>query len=170
MKKLLSVLGQVALWSCVAVLTGCSSAVTWKENGNGNIDLTKGGKVAVTSSCAMPAFEQDFLKKQAQENINKVLTGNADAPDAYQINIAINKYDPGNAFARSMLIGLGQMHLYGKIEILEGNPATVVCSGDIKKDYCVGGIAGGCATMQKDVITPVGKDIANAIGKKKVKK
>ena len=62
-----------------------------------------------------------------------------------------------------MLIGLGQMYLYGNVEIKNGSPPVIIRSGSFKKNYCVGGLVGGLATMQKDMLPKVGLAIADAI-------
>ena len=117
------------------------------------------------ASCEMPSADLTYLQTDIQQKLREVLSGNPDVPDAYRIDVTITRYDKGNAFARFMLIGLGQMYLYGTVEISQGEPPVVLWQGDFKKNYCLGGIAGGMATMQKSVLPNVGKAIANAIQK-----
>ncbi len=149
---------------CVAsVLTGCMATQPVKWTKTAPMDMKKGGKVAVTASCEMPPSDLTFLQTDLQQKVREVLSGNPDLPDAYKIEVKITKYDKGNAFARFMLIGLGQMYLYGTVEVKQGEPPVVIREGDFQKNYCVGGIAGGMASMQKDVLPTVGKAIADAI-------
>ena len=160
---------QVLLMSALVMLTGCMATqpVTW--NKAEEMNLAKGGKVAVEASCEMPPTDLAFLQTDIQEKVKSVLAGNENARDAYKIEVAITKYDKGNAFARFMLIGLGQMYLYGTVEITQGNPPVVIRAGDFKKNYCVGGLVGGTASMQKDVLPKVGKAIADAIAAQQAK-
>lgn len=154
---------RILLVPALIFLTGCMATqpITW--NKTDEMDLAKGGKVAVDASCEMPPADLAFLQTDIQEKVKAVLSGNENGRDAYKIEVTITKYDKGNAFARFMLIGLGQMYLYGTVEITQGNPPVVIREGEFKKNYCVGGIAGGMATMQKDVLPKVGKAIADAI-------
>jgi len=154
---------QFLLVPALVILTGCMATqpVTW--NKSGDMDLTKGGKVAVEASCEIPPADLAYLQTDIQEKVKAVLTGNDNTRDAYKVEVTITKYDKGNAFARFMLIGLGQMYLYGTVEITQGNPPVVIREGEFKKNYCVGGLVGGTASMQKDVLPKVGKAIADAI-------
>jgi hypothetical protein len=127
--------------------------------------LDQRGKVAVEASCEMPSADITYLQGDIQQKVREVLSGNPDLPDTYKVEVTITKYDKGNAFARFMLIGLGQMYLYGTVEIKQGEPPVVIRAGEFKKNYCVGGMMGGMASMQKDVLPKVGQAIADAIKK-----
>ena len=83
--------------------------------------------------------------------------------DTYNINVTITRYDEGDAFARFMLIGLGQMYLYGTVEITEGNSSISILMGEFRKNYCAGGLIGATATMESNVLPKVGDAIADAI-------
>jgi hypothetical protein len=117
----------------------------------------------VDSECKIPIDDLAFLSVSIQTNVNTVLTGDEKAADAYKITVVITEYDKGNAFARFMLIGLGQMDLHGSVTVSETGNAVVVRDGEFKKNYCVGGIMGGSATMRKDVLPQVGIAIAMAL-------
>lgn len=149
---------------CMAgLLAGCLAIQPVKWSKNAPMDMSKGAKVEVRASCQMPSPDVAYLQTDIQQQVNKVLTGGTDIPDAYKIDVTITKYDKGSAFARFMLIGLGQMYLCGTIEIKQGEPPVVIRAGGFQKNYCVGGIAGGMATMQKDVLPTVGQAIADAL-------
>ena len=155
----------IGLVFMASLFTGClaTQPVTWTKTAP--MDLSKGGKVSVTAACDIPASDMSYLQTNIQTKVRDVLAGNPDLPDAYKIEVSITKYDQGNAFARFMLIGLGQMYLDGTVEIKQGEPPVVVRQGDFKKNYCVGGIIGGSATMQQTVLPKVGQAIADAIKK-----
>ena len=155
----------VALVLVTGLIAGCGTQpITWTKNAP--LDLTRGGKVAVNSACSVPQVHLDYLQTDIQKNVGKVLAGDPDSPDAYSINVTITKYDEGSAFARFMLIGLGQIYLYGTVEVNEGNPPVAVRQGDFKKNICIGGIAGASVSMDKSVLPTVGPSIAEAIKKK----
>ena len=153
------------LWNlCIVILfTGCTATqpVVWRTAGD--MDLTKGGKVSVTAACEVAPHHIDYLQNDIQQKVKTVLTGSEVDPDAYSLEVKITRYDEGSAFDRFMLIGLGQMYLYGTVQVTHGEPPAVVREGDFKKNYCVGGIVGGMATMEKDVLPTVGGAIVNAI-------
>lgn len=160
---------QLLFFPILVLMTGCMATqpVTWHKAGE--MDMTKGGKVAVTSSCVMPPADVAYLQSDIQQKVQAVLQGSRNAPDTYRIEVTITKYDKGSAFARFMLIGLGQMYLDGTVEIKQGDPPVVIRAGDFRKNFCVGGIAGGLATMQKSVLPQVGTAIADAIKKQQAK-
>lgn len=155
----------IGLMVSACLLAGCASTQPVKWTTSAPMDLTKGGKVAVTASCEVPPSDLTYLQGDIQQKVRDVLSGNPDLPDSYKVEVTITKYDKGNAFARFMLIGLGQMYLYGTVEIKQGEPPVVIRQGDFKKNYCVGGMVGGMASMQKDVLPKVGEAIADAIKK-----
>jgi len=153
----------LVLLAAVVMVTGCATQpVEWKP-GAGPIDSGKGAQVTVSAKCEMPNADLDFLQDDITKRVRDVLRGNNTAPDAYQVVVAITRYDKGNAFARFMLIGLGQMYLYGTVEVKQGDPPVVIRSGEFKKNYCVGGLAGGMATMQKTMLPKVGEAIAEGL-------
>lgn len=154
----------IFLSAAVFMLSGCAGQpVVW--NKAGGLDLTKGGKVSVKAapSCSVPPESLVVLQGDIQSNVSSVFTGDREAQDAYSVEVTITEYDEGNAFARFMLIGLGQMYLYGDVVIMQGLPPVVVREGGFKKNFCAGGLIGAAATMQKDVLPKVGKSIAEAI-------
>lgn len=159
----MSMMRTVVVLCAMSVLTGCMATQPVKWTKTGPMDLTKGGKVTVTASCEMPDVDLTYLQTDVQQKVREVLSGNPEVADAYKVQVTITKYDKGNAFARFMLIGLGQMYLYGTVEIKQGEPPVTIREGEFQKNYCVGGIVGGTASMRKDVLPNVGKAIADAI-------
>lgn len=159
MNKIIEALGILCI---TASFMGCASQpVIWRNMGP--VDLTKGVKVGVEAACEMPAEDVSFLQSDIQSKVAAVLAGNKGDADAYRVKVVITKYDKGNAFARFMLIGLGQMHLDATVEVSQGEPTVVIREGTLSKNYAVGGLVGGSATMQKNVLPLVGKAIAEAI-------
>jgi hypothetical protein len=154
---------RIGLIVVASFFVGCTATQPVKWNLCAPIDLKKGVKVLVEASCKMPSADISYLQGDIQQKVRKVLAGNPELSDAYKIKVTITRYDKGNAFARFMLIGLGQMYLYGTIEVKQGNPPVVIRSGKFKKNYCIGGISGGIARMEKDVLPKVGKAIADAV-------
>lgn len=127
------------------------------------MELKKGGLVQVEAQCDVPEHELVYLRQNIQNKVDAVLEGSKAAGDAYTIKVVITKYDEGNAFARFMLIGLGQMYFHAEIEVTAGRPPATIRSGSMEKQYCVGGLIGGSATMHDDILEKVGQAIADAI-------
>ena len=148
---------------CAVMFVGCAAnqSVEWTKAKP--LDYDRGAKVCVTAACIMPNSEIAYLETDIQENVDKVLTGNSHDASPYRITIEVTRYDEGNSFGRFMLIGLGQMYLYGTVKVEEGEPPVVVRQGSFKKNYCVGGLIGGFASMQNNVLPKVGPDIAEAL-------
>ncbi len=158
MRKLLTV------FVFLFIITGCATQpMVWQKAGA--LDMSKGCNVKVSASCKMPQRDIEYLQSDIQREASAVLQGSKDIPDAYNMTVNITKYDKGNAFARFMLIGLGQMYLDGDIEIQQGNPPDLVRQGQFKKNYCVGGIVGGLATMEKDMLPKVSESVSDALRK-----
>ena len=155
---------KVFLLSSITILfLGCAGQqkVLWTKTGE--IDYNKGCKVELEADVFVPEDEMDFMKKSITKEVQKVITGSDTLSNLYLITVTITKYDEGSAFARFILIGLGQMKLFGTIEITQGEPTVVIREGEFKKVYAVGGILGATATMRKDVTSKIGGAIAKAI-------
>jgi len=60
----------------------------------------------------------------------------------------LSKYDKGNAFARAMLAGLGQIHINGKVDIYQMPDHTLVGEFDLNKTFAWGGIYGAATSME----------------------
>lgn len=159
----MTIIRMLAVMCMGGLFTGCMATqpVTW--NKSGPLDRSKGARVVVAAACHVPPSDLAFLQSDVQRQVSSVLPGTGDTPDAYTVNLNITRYDAGNAFARFMLIGLGQMYLDGTVQVTGGDTSAVVREGAFRKNYCVGGMVGGMATMQKDVLPKVGPTVAAAL-------
>ncbi len=85
----------------------------------------------------------------------------ADANGALKMNIHFTKFDRGNAFARAMLIGLGQIVIEADVTLSDSSGHTV---GEYKvaKDFALGGIAGATTTVD-DVEDGFAKSVAAVV-------
>jgi uncharacterized protein DUF4410 len=64
------------------------------------------------------------------------------------VDLHLSRYDKGNAFARAMLVGLGQIHIDGKVDIYQMPDHTLVGEFDLKKTFAWGGIYGAATSME----------------------
>ena len=84
----------------------------------------------------------------------------ADQPpgQALKMNIHFTRFDRGNAFARGMLIGLGQIHIEGTVSLDDAGGKTVAQYA-VVKDFAIGGIVGATTTVE-DVEDGFAKSVA----------
>jgi len=67
----------------------------------------------------------------------------------YLVKVHITKYDKGNAFARFMIAGAGQIHVDGIITVYELPSKQKVEEFKITKTFAWGGIYGGTTTIKE---------------------
>ncbi|MGD0865371.1 MAG: DUF4410 domain-containing protein [Rhizomicrobium sp.] len=82
----------------------------------------------------------------------------AGTPSAYQMKIHMTRFDRGNSFARFMLVGLGQIHIEGTVD-LDDSSGKSVAQYKVVKDFALGGVAGGTTTVE-DVEEGFAKSVA----------
>jgi len=94
--------------------------------------------------------EKERITYLINENIYKMkLSNNNDNGTDYEVHVLLTRYDKGNAFARAMLIGLGQMHITGDIKLVNGTDNKTLGEFTSNKDLILGGLAGAVATIDK---------------------
>jgi len=84
---------------------------------------------------------------------------------ALRMKIHFTRFDRGNAFARAMLIGLGQIRIEANVT-LEDASGKVFGSYAIAKDFALGGIA-GATTSVEDVEVGFAKSVAEVVKTKR---
>lgn len=87
-----------------------------------------------------------------------------DAAAASEMKVNFTQYDSGSAFARAMLIGLGQIHVEGDVLIIDAT-GTTKAKYQIAKQFALGGIAGAATSIQ-DVEDGFAKSVAEIVKKK----
>lgn len=70
-------------------------------------------------------------------------------PNPSSMKVVFTKYDAGNAFARAMLAGLGQIKIDANVFLLDQEGATLA-QYEVSKNFAFGGIY-GAATSIEDV-------------------
>ena len=83
---------------------------------------------------------------------------------AYAMKIHVTRFDRGNAFARTMMMGLGQIHIEGTVD-LDDPSGKMLAQYKVSKDFALGGIAGGTTTVE-DVEDGFAKSVAEIVKKK----
>jgi len=143
-------------------LTGCVAMqpVKWKDTRA--VNTIKISTLEIETLVDVPEHELEFMRTDIKNRLSHAQFW-SEEPSEYTLKVTIDTYEEGSAFARAILIGLGQMHLNGSVELLAGDPPKVVKSGYFEKNYVAGGIAGATATMHKDVVTKLGSAIIEAL-------
>ncbi|HEX4301398.1 MAG TPA: DUF4410 domain-containing protein [Rhizomicrobium sp.] len=85
----------------------------------------------------------------------------ADQNGALKMRIHFTKFDRGNAFARSMLIGLGQIVIEANVSLLDPG-GKVVAEYKVSKDFALGGMMGAMTTVE-DVEDGFAKSVAEVV-------
>lgn len=76
------------------------------------------------------------------------INSESNMPNTLHATLMFTRYDKGNAFARSMMIGLGQIHINANLELKDGETQKVIGKYEIKKTFAWGGIYGGGTTIE----------------------
>jgi hypothetical protein len=156
------IINYVILFGISGLLLGCAwgnQPVVWKKSGP--VDYQKKLIVEMAKMTRIPDDEMGFLKNNIELEVGKLFS-NAD-DGTYSLKVTITRYDDGDAGLRFLLAGLGQMYLYGTVELIDTTAKISVREGEFKKNYSVGGLAGASATMRSDLSSKVGKAIADAL-------
>lgn len=88
-----------------------------------------------------------------------------DAATAMTMNLDFTRYDSGNAFARAMMMGLGQIHIDADVTLVDPLGKTDA-EYKVSKQFAFGGIYGG-VTRIEDVEDGFAKSVAEIVQKKK---
>ena len=80
---------------------------------------------------------------------------------AYKMKIHFTRFDRGNALARGILIGLGQIHIEGTVYIVDPSDQPVG-QYSVSKDFALGGVV-GATTSVEDVEQGFAKSVAEIV-------
>ena len=78
------------------------------------------------------------------------------------MRILITSYDEGNAFARLMLAGLGQIHIDGDVTLVNRATGVTEATYKVSKQFAFGGLYGGTTTIH-DVEKGFAKSVAETV-------
>ncbi len=168
-KSLAVVLSFVSL----AVLSGCAGTtptVQFKKPISDTYRLCSTDettvKLIVTEGLVFNEVSRQRLESRLQQTINeKKKTAQCKTTDkrVFVLNSKITNYDEGNAFARAMLAGLGQIHIDGDFALnLLSSGSETVADFTLQKTFAWGGIY-GASTRIEDVEPAFAEGVAEAI-------
>jgi Domain of unknown function (DUF4410) len=120
--------------------------------------------VTSVSGIVLAEYEKSRLADEIKSKLaakQMANTANGDA-QAYDIAITITRYEKGNAFARAMLAGLGQMHIDGDVKVTSQVTHEVLSEFTVEKTFAWGGIY-GASTHMEDIEQGFSEGVANAL-------
>jgi hypothetical protein len=142
-----------------AATAGCASTVpkakfSHELAANSRVGISDVAQVTVDApdSVKILSSEKARLAEKIQKKIDdrKLANTGYGTGKNYEVDLHLSKYDKGNAFARAMLAGLGQIHINGKVDIYQMPEHTLVGEFDLNKTFAWGGIY-GVATSMEDI-------------------
>jgi Domain of unknown function (DUF4410) len=125
--------------------------------------------VGAADNVAILPTEKERLGERIKSKIDAEKISNPGAGDAraYELDVQLSRYDKGNAFARAMLAGLGQIHIDGKVSVYQIPEHTLVGEFGVAKTFAWGGVYGASTSME-DIEGTFAEGIADAVtGQKK---
>jgi Domain of unknown function (DUF4410) len=69
-------------------------------------------------------------------------------PGEVNVKMVFTEYDKGNAFARFMLAGLGQIRVGANVLLIEPASNRIVGEFQVSKDFAFGGLYGGTTRVE----------------------
>ncbi len=157
------------------LLSGCASSTGSHELLSAPLNARVGNyadlaiSVKPVNNVKLTQPDTDRLNKQISEALKteaptrfKSINAASPGPTTLAATVDIKRYDEGNAFARFMLAGLGQMHI--DADVMLSDPATeeILAKYEVTKTFGWGGLY-GASTGIKDVEVGFCKAAANAI-------
>jgi len=109
-------------------------------------------------------YEKTRLAEIIAQKINnrKMLNKGEAQKKSFEIDVVLTKFEKGNAFARAMLAGLGQIHLDGEVKLLSVPDQTPVGAFTVSKTFAWGGIYGS-STRIEDIEPTFADSVAAAV-------
>lgn len=153
--------------AAAALLAGCAGSVSAPVPVE-PLAMEQGGAIHLSSVTAdaaegVPMSEADFglISQEVKSYIEMGSPGVMDDKAAMTMKIHFTKFDRGNAFARFMLIGLGQIRIEADVDLLDGDGKRRA-EYKVAKDFSIGGIYGGMTTVE-DVENGFAKSVAEVV-------
>lgn len=110
--------------------------------------------------------ERQRLAQNIKMKIDQLKMENPSGQDArqYHLEILVTRYDKGNAFARAMLAGLGQIHIDARVTVYVMPQKARVADFTVNKTFAWGGIYGASQSID-DVEQGFAEGVAEAVTK-----
>jgi len=141
----------------IAITAGCASSMPKPEYSrpivaDAHISAPDLAQVTVNAAddVKILPMEEERLSQKIKAKIDARKSANVRTGQAitYEVELHLTRYEKGNAFARAMLVGLGQIHIEGKVSLFQMPAHTLVGEFDLKKTFAWGGIYGAATSME----------------------
>ncbi len=121
-------------------------------------------KLEPASEVSITAPEKQRLAQLIVSKIDAKKRENTNAadPKEYEFEVVVTRYEKGNAFARLMLAGLGQIHIDAHVTVFLLPARNKYAEFDIDKTFAWGGLL-GASTNIEDVEHGFADGIADAV-------
>ena len=153
------------------LLTGCAGSppkptFVQAPKKDALVDVNDQATVVVKPASGVEMINTDIqrLSEVISQKVNekKAKNGAGGEVSAYEIEVSVTRYEKGNAFARAMLAGLGQIHLDANVRLLSAESHSQLGQFEIKKTFAWGGVY-GAATGMDDIEPAFAEGIAAAL-------
>jgi hypothetical protein len=148
--------------AAVGLLSGCASSggshslLTAPLNKS---DAAHYSELAITvkpsHEVKITSADSERLKQKIAEEVkadadNRFTSINEENPgtNTLEAEVEIKRYDEGNAFARAMLAGLGQIHVDADVTLSDFNSKQVLAKYEVTKTFAWGGLVGASTNIQ----------------------
>jgi hypothetical protein len=151
--KVIPCLQLVAALGVAVVLSNCAgttpqAAFTQQMVDTARIAREDSVSIKVTSTDPnMLPTDRQRLGEKVTHKVKSIAQSRGGAARKYEVSISISRYDKGNAFARAMLAGLGQIHINGVVAVYQQPGKSKVGEFKLDKTFAWGGIYGGSVSM-----------------------
>lgn len=121
-------------------------------------------KLNAASQVEMTDPDRQRLSNLISKQIDSKKRENAQAgePKQYEFDVSITQYEKGNAFARLMLAGLGQIHIDGHVIVWSLPNREKYAEFQVEKTFAWGGLVGASTNIEQ-VEPAFAESIANAV-------
>lgn len=121
-------------------------------------------KIEAGTDVIIQASEKSRLAGIIEQKIAslKILNNGNGEKKTYEVELLLTRYDKGNAFARLMLAGLGQIHIDGEVKLIELPERKLVGEFSIQKTFAWGGVYGGSTSIE-DIEKTFAEGVASAL-------
>ncbi len=125
---------------------------------------TINARVEAASDVTVTDMEKTRIARGLEDKVaaKKTLNAKTGEKKIYELEVTLTRYDKGSAFARSMLAGLGQIHIDGRVNLFEMPDKKKVGEFTIQKTFAWGG-AYGASTSIEDIENIFEDGIAMAV-------
>ena len=87
-------------------------------------------------------------------------------PKTLELNVVMTRFDKGNAFARLMLAGLGQIHVDALVTVKDKDTGAILGKYEVKRTFAGGGLIGAGTGVDNIEVTFAQGVIAGVADKK----